>query len=53
MPKRKGSKNTPVDVNKENGKTVVTLSGPVGILALGGLGLIGYLIVYPFLTKKD
>ena len=52
MPKHKGSKNTPVDIEKEDGKTVVTLSGPVGILALGALGLVGYMIAYPFLKKK-
>ena len=53
MPKHKGSKNTPVDIDKEDGKTVVTLSGPVGILALGALSVVGYMIVYPFLKKKD
>ena len=53
MPKHKGSKNTPDDIDKEDGKTVVTLSGPVGILALGALSVVGYMIVYPFLKKKD
>ncbi len=53
MPKHKGSKNTPVDIDKEDGKTVVTLSGPVGILALGSLGLVAYMIALPFLKKKD